>query len=128
MCERMNQQPAGNQLVKRTGVSQKINEGTEVGYPQRPFGITNTDGHLDYRNIRPSRSYQDFDLKLEPPGFHVKVHGLRQRIDPEPALGIGHLGTSGNPYPEIGEFSSKTAGPWNIPAYHSLPHPHHEGS
>ena len=128
MCERMNQQPACNQLVKRTGVSHKINKGTKVRYPQRPLRITNTNGHLDHRNIRPSRSYQDFDLKLEPPGFYIKVHRLRQRIDPESALGIGHLGTSGNPYPEIGEFSSKTASPWDIPAGHFLPHSYHEGS
>ena len=72
--EGMNQQPARNQLVKRTGISHKIDKGAKVGYPQRPLGITDTDGRLDYRNIGPGRFYQDFNIKLDAPGFHEKVH------------------------------------------------------
>ena len=71
-----------------------VNKGAKVGYSQRPFGIGDPDGHFDYRNIGPGRSYQDFQLELKPPGFYVKVHGLRQWIDPESALGIAHRRTS----------------------------------
>ena len=96
-----------------------------MGYSRSDRGIGSPDRRLDYGNTRPMRFNQNLQFKLIPACLDLQIHGFRQGIYPETALGITGPGAARQPYPEIGEFAPKGAGPRYVSARHPLPGPHH---
>ncbi len=113
--------PQEDQPGEGRRVPAEIDERPEMRYPLHPGRVGDADRRLDDGNPGPPGPDEDLHLELEAARPDPEPRGLRQGVDPHPALRIGQRRPAGAPDPEIGELPPEAARPGDVRADHPLP-------